>query len=73
MVEACGEEIGGVVEDGEGEAMRQGGGGQRRGVVWGCDGGRGFWKRVRRGEEESDEEGEEGDEEGEREDGVVRR
>lgn len=47
MVEACGEEIGGVVEDGEGEAMRQGGGGQRRGVVWVYGEGKGLWKRVR--------------------------
>ena len=46
-VEACGEEIGGVVEDGEGEAMRQGGGGQRRGVVWVYGEGKGLWKRVR--------------------------
>ncbi|RZB80017.1 Arogenate dehydratase/prephenate dehydratase 2, chloroplastic isoform E [Glycine soja] len=47
VVEACGEEIGGVVEDGEGEAMRQGGGGQRRGVVWVYGEGKGLWKRVR--------------------------
>ena len=40
--------------------------GTGRGAVWVCGGGRGLWKRMRRGRKEGEEEGEEEDEKGKR-------